>query len=438
MVDLIIAKRRGHEHSRPEIDFIVEGITGGTLPDYQVAAWLMAVCWQGMTIAETAHLTDAVCHSGETLDLSEIGPVVADKHSTGGVGDKTTIVFVPMMAAAGVPMAKLSGRGLGHTGGTIDKLEAIPGFKTDLSVQQFVRQVKEIKMAIGGQTPDLAPADGKMYALRDVTGTVESIPLIAASVVSKKLAAGANLIILDVKCGRGAFMDNEEKATQLAKVMAEVGTRLKRPITAVVTDMEQPLGNAIGHTLEVIEAIETLRGQGPPDLQELCYELGSLALVKAGKAADEDEARAKLEKIINEGTGIQFLRQLIAAQGGDPRVVEDYSLMPASKQVFEFRHAGIVGEAGDQWVAHLDGRKVAEACKLMGAGRAKKGDPIDLAVGVLLRAKVGSKVQPGDVLAEVHAQSKEQFELASAKLKEAFTFSDSPVAVPSVIKGRAS
>ena len=236
-----------------------------------------------MSIEETAFLTDAMRRSGETLDLTSIGPIVADKHSTGGVGDKTTLVFVPLLAAAGIPMAKLSGRGLGHTGGTLDKLEAIPGFDVSLSVERFIAQVKEIGMAIGGQTHELAPADGKIYALRDVTATVESIPLIAASILSKKLAAGSNMIILDVKCGRGAFMDTEEKARTLARVMSEVGERLQRPITCVVTDMEQPLGYAVGHTLEVIEAIETLKGQGPADLRELCLVLGSHALVKAGE-----------------------------------------------------------------------------------------------------------------------------------------------------------
>ena len=240
MVDLIVAKRKGHEHSRSEIEFIIKGVTDQSIPDYQLSAWLMAVCWKGMTIDETAYLTDAMSKSGDVLDLSEIGPLVGDKHSTGGVGDKTTLVFVPMMAAAGVPMAKLSGRGLGHTGGTIDKLEAIPNFDTSLGTKEFIQQIKEINMAIGGQTQELAPADGKLYAMRDVTGTVESIPLIAASVMSKKIAAGANLIILDVKCGKGAFMETQKDAEALAETMANVGKRLGKPVIAVVTDMDQP------------------------------------------------------------------------------------------------------------------------------------------------------------------------------------------------------
>lgn len=264
MVDLILAKRSGRVHTKAEIDFLIKGVTDASIPDYQLSAWLMAVCWQGMTADETAWLTDAMCHSGSVLDLTSIGPLVADKHSTGGVGDKTTLVFVPLLAAAGIPMAKLSGRGLGHTGGTIDKLDAIPGFRSDLSIDQFIKQVKNIGMAIGGQTSELAPADGKIYAMRDVTGTVESIPLIAASVVSKKIAAGANLIILDVKCGRGAFMETEEKATELAKTMVEVGHRLKRPVTAVVTDMEQPLGRRLVTRLKSSKRLKLSKAVGQP------------------------------------------------------------------------------------------------------------------------------------------------------------------------------
>lgn len=434
MVDLILAKRSGREHTKAEIDFLIKGVTDASIPDYQLSSWLMAVCWQGMTPDETALLTDAMCHSGAVLDLSSIGPLAADKHSTGGVGDKTTLVFVPLLAAAGIPMAKLSGRGLGHTGGTIDKLDAIPGFKTDLSIEQFINQVKEIGMAIGGQTQELAPADGKIYAMRDVTGTVESIPLIAASVMCKKIAAGANLIILDVKCGRGAFMENEEKATELAKEMVAVGHRLKRPVTAVVTDMEQPLGMAVGHTLEVIEAIETLKGGGPADLQELCMELGSLALIRAEKCHTGAEARKILRDLMESGKALDSFRTLIKAQGGDVNIIENHALMPTAKHKFEF----LVPGTGKKWVEHLDGRKVAEACKLMGAGREKKGDPINLAVGVVLRDKVGAQVEGGRPIADVYADSKEQFEAASAKLAEAFTFSDKPVKAPAIVRASVS
>lgn len=434
MVDLIVAKRNGKEHSREEIDFIVKGVMDKSIEDYQLSAWLMAVCWRGMTMDETAHLTDAMARSGELIDLSSIGPLVGDKHSTGGVGDKTTLVFVPMLAAAGIPMAKLSGRGLGHTGGTIDKLEAIPGFKTELSIDQFVKQVKEIGQAIGGQTQDLAPVDGKMYALRDVTGTVESIPLIAASVVSKKIAAGANLIILDVKCGSGAFMQTEEQAVELARTMVEVGRRLKRPVIAVVTDMEQPLGNAVGHTVEVIEAIQTLSGDGPEDLRELCLSLGAVALTTAGKFKEEKAARAHLEELLSNGEALKKLKELIKAQGGDPKAVDEHKLMPHSKMTVEFKVPG----TGKKWVKELHGRTVAEACKLMGAGRAKKGDPINMAVGIVLKAKVGSTVNGGDTVAVVHADTQDHADKALKKLEEAFSFSDKPVEKPPVIKARVS
>lgn len=430
MVDLILAKRAGREHTRHEIEFLIDGIMSESIPDYQLAAWLMAVCWRGMSMDETAWLTDAMCRSGEVLDLSSIGPVAADKHSTGGVGDKTTLVFVPLMAAAGVPMAKLSGRGLGHTGGTIDKLEAIPGFNCSLTIDQFIKQVKETGMAIAGQTQDLAPADGKIYALRDVTGTVESIPLIAASVMSKKLAAGANLIILDVKCGRGAFMDTEEKAHELARTMVEVGKRLNRPVTAVVTDMEQPLGNAVGHTLEVIEAVETLKGNGPPDLQELCLSLGSLALTRSGKCKSDEESRKELTRLIESGAALEMFRKLIIAQGGDARAVDDYELMPQANHEFDLLAPG----TGQRWVKHIDGRKVAEACKIMGAGRTRKGDAINMAVGVVLTAKVGSVLQGGEQLAVVYADSEGEYDAALPLLTEAFTFSDQPVAAPNIIK----
>lgn len=433
MVDLINKKRSGGEHTKEEIEFIIKTVMNpDTYRDYQLSAWLMAVCLNGMSMDETAFLTDAMARSGEMLDLSSIGPVVGDKHSTGGVGDKTTVVFVPMLAAAGVPMAKLSGRGLGHTGGTLDKLEAIPGFNINLSIDDFIAQIKDIGAAVGGQTQDLAPADGIMYALRDVTGTVESIPLIAASVVCKKIASGANLIILDVKCGKGAFMDTEEKAISLAKTMAEVGYRLKRPITCVVTDMEQPLGNAVGHTVEIAEAIDTLKGGGPEDLRELCLSLGAMALVEAGKEKDEAQARKRLEEILSSGKGLDKLRELIVKQGGNPGVIDDYSLMPQAKIKRDVNAPG----HGDKWIAQLNGRTIAEAGKLMGAGRAKKGDPINLAVGVVMKGKIGSKIKGGEPVASIYADSEEHYKMASAKVLEAIEFSDKPVEAPKVIKAR--
>lgn len=436
MVDLINAKRCGKEHTRQEIEFVVNTVTDKErYRDYQLSAWLMAVCCRGMTMDETAALTDAMARSGEMLDLSAIGDIVGDKHSTGGVGDKTTLVFVPMLAAVGIPMAKLSGRGLGHTGGTLDKLEAIPGFNVNLEIDQFIAQVKSIGAAIGGQTQDLAPADGTMYALRDVTATVDSIPLIAASVMSKKIAAGANLIILDVKCGAGAFMETEEKARQLAETLVEVGKRLKRPVSAVVTDMEQPLGNAVGHTLEVIEAIETLKGKGPSDLQELCYSLGALALMTAKKAPDEKTARKMLRETIESGKALAKFRELVQKQGGNIAAIEDYSIMPGAKIETDF--AAPDGQ-GNLWIERLNGKVIAEACKIMGAGRSKKGDPIDLGVGVVLHGKIGSQVKPGQSVATIYAQTPEQAESAKAKLAEGITFSSAEVIVPDLIKAKVS
>jgi pyrimidine-nucleoside phosphorylase len=435
MVDLIIKKRNGGEHSKEEIQFLISTITDPeTYRDYQLAAWLMAVCWRGMTMDETAYLTDAMARSGVMMDLSSIGPVVGDKHSTGGVGDKTTLVFVPMLASVGIPMAKLSGRGLGHTGGTLDKLEAIPGFNVNLSIDDFIRQVKEIGAAVGGQTQDLAPADGLMYALRDVTGTVESVPLIAASVLCKKIASGANLIILDVKCGSGAFMDTEEKAVELAKTLAEIGVRLQRPVTAVVTDMEQPLGNAVGHTLEVIEAIETLKGNGPDDLKELCLSLGAMAMVQAGKAKDESAARKELETVLSNGKALAKLKELVERQGGDSSVIENYKGMPQAK----LQKDVLVLGTGSKWISHLTGKQVAEACKLMGAGRSKKGDPINMAVGIVMKGKVGSKLNGGDAVATIYGDTEEHLKQAEEILHRAISYSDQPVKVPPVIKARVS
>lgn len=436
MVELINKKRYGGQHTKEEIDFLIKTITDpASYLDYQLAAWLMAVCWRGMSMDETAYLTDAMARSGEMLDLSEIGPVVGDKHSTGGVGDKTTIVFVPMLSAAGIPMAKLSGRGLGHTGGTLDKLEAIPNFNVNLKISDFIAQVKEIGEAVGGQTQDLAPADGLMYALRDVTGTVESIPLIAASVMCKKIASGANLIILDVKCGAGAFMDTEEKAVALAETMVEVGHRLHRPVSAVVTDMEQPLGNAVGHTLEVQEAIDTLKGKGPADLQELCYSLGALAMVQAGKAKDDASARRSLEEIISSGKALKKLSELIERQGGNPEVINNYDLMPQSKLKKDLLAPGSAGDP-ELWISGLNGKLVAEACKLMGAGRSKKGEPINLAVGVVMKAKIGSRLKAGEAVATIYGDSEEHLKLAEEKLTQAISYSQSPVELPPVVRAR--
>ncbi len=435
MIDLIFAKKAGAEHSRKQIDFIINGVVSGDIPDYQISAWLMAVCWRGMSMQETADLTDAMARSGAILDLSSVGPLIGDKHSTGGVGDKTTLILVPLLAAAGIPMAKLSGRGLGHTGGTIDKLEAIPGFKTDLTTKQFVDQVKRIGMAIGGQTQDLAPADGKIYALRDVTATVDSIPLIAASVMSKKIAAGANLIILDVKSGSGAFMTDESEAIKLAQTMYEVGKRLGKPVSAVVTDMDQPLGNAVGNTLEVIESIETLKGKGPKDLTELCLVLGSLAMVKSGKAADDEIARKQLMALMENGTALNYFKRLIEAQGGDVRVIDNPELMPRATETFDFATtANGKGQSNGKWIKYIDARKVAEACKIIGGGRSRKGDAIHLGVGVKLHLKVGDAVTATEPLASIYADSENDRQAATEVLNDAFQFSDTPTEPIKLVK----
>ncbi len=328
MTGLIADKRGGKAHSQADIAFILCGLQSGAIKDYQLTAWLMAVYLKGMTIDEIAALTDGMSRSGAVLDLSAIGPVVCDKHSTGGVGDKTTLVLVPLLAAAGLPMAKLSGRGLAHTGGTLDKLEAIPGFNVNLSEQGFVQQVQAIGAAIGSTTADFAPADGKLYGLRNETATIDSVALGSASVMSKKLAAGANLIILDVKCGRGAFMETRERADEIAHTMVEIGKRLGKQVVAVITNRDQPLGFAVGHALEVAEAIETLGGKGPADLRQLCLYLGAIALVGSGKCAGESEAQALLAQLLDNGEALEKFRQIIVYQGGDPAVIDDPERLP--------------------------------------------------------------------------------------------------------------
>jgi pyrimidine-nucleoside phosphorylase len=431
MVDLIFAKRTGAEHTRPELEFIVNGIKTNAIPEYQISAWLMAVFLRGLSLRETTDLTDLMASSGTILDLSEIGEYVVDKHSTGGLGDKTTLVFVPLLAAAGVPVAMLSGRGLGHTHGTVDKLEAIPGFRTDLTITDFKAQLRKIGMAIGAQTRELAPVDGKLYALRDVTATVESIPLITASILSKKIAAGANVIVIDVKAGSGAFMANDEEAIRLAETLDAVGTKLMRGVCCLVTDMNQPLGLTIGHTLEVIESIETLKGRGPSDLVEVCLSLASLALVKTNRAKNEDEGRRILSKLLNSGAALEKFKELIAAQGGDARVVNDYSLMPNAP----IKLPVVTRQDGQHlFVKSIDGRKISRACALMGAGRAAKDDRIDLAVGIELESKIGEEVRHGEPIATIYGKSLEQCTIAAKEIEAAYSFSEEPVATGKLIK----
>lgn len=425
ILKLIRDKRDGKAHSAEELQWLITNLD--TIPDYQISAWLMAVVCRGMNIEETTEITRLMANSGDVLDLSSVPGPRVDKHSTGGVGDKVTLILAPLLAAADLTVAKLSGRGLGHTGGTIDKLEAIPNFRTSLSPEEFLTQLRDCRCAVAGQTGELAPADGRLYALRDVTGTVESIPLIAASVVSKKIAAGSDVILLDVKVGQGAFMKSLEDAKALADVMLAVGERLGKRIICVVSDMEQPLGFNIGHTNEVTEAIATLKGQGPKDLTDLCVELGALLLEGAGKVRDVAEGRKKLNDIIHSGVAIEKLRQMIIAQGGDPAVIEKPEIMPQP----QFRIEVPAPQAG--YVQALDAFVVGSAGKILGAGRLVKGAPIDLAVGINLVKKVGDRVEAGETLGVLLANDEAKAKQAAAELIAAYHIGkDAPVVEPTI------
>jgi len=418
MIDIITGKRNGNRHTFDEINFLIKGVTNGTIPDYQISAWLMATYFNGMDIDETSMLTDAMAKSGDILDLSRIGEFVVDKHSTGGVGDKTTLILIPLLAAAGIPVAKLSGRGLGHTGGTIDKLESIPGFKTSLELDEFLSQVKNIGAAIASQTAHLAPADGKLYALRDVTATIESIPLIAASVVSKKIAAGANVIVLDVKCGNGAFMKTLTEAQKLSNTMVEIGKRLNKSISAVITSMEQPLGKAVGNSLEVIESIQTLKNQGPDDLTELTLTLGAVSLIKLNMAKNIQDGKEILGRYLKDGSAYNKFKEIVKEQGGDIRAIENVDYLPAAKYKVEVKS----DESG--YISSLDALGIAKACKLLGAGREKKGDTVDYSVGIVLNKKVGDKAQKEEILAIIHANSRDLIAEAVNMVKKAYTFAE--------------
>ena len=420
IVQIIDKKRRGETHSQEELCFLIKEMMAEEVHDYQISAWLMAVCINGLNLDETTWLTRYFVESGEQLDLSKVDGVVVDKHSTGGVGDKTTLVLIPMLAASGVKVAKLSGRGLGFTGGTIDKLEAIPGFKTSLPSKDFIKQIQKIGVAISSQTADLAPADGKMYALRDVTATVQSIPLIAASVVSKKIAAGAQVIVLDIKYGRGAFMKTLDEAKELAFTCREVGKRLGKTISTVISSMEQPLGLAIGHTVEIAEVIKTLQNEGPKDLEKLCLTLGAAALVGAGLCETEQEAEGRLKIQLQDGSALAKFKELVKAQGGEVEVFDDLSLMPQPDRI----HLLPAEQSG--YVAGIDSLKVAQAAKELGAGRMHKADPINLGVGVVLHKKVGDQISEGETLVELYAGDK-NVQAALTLLEEAFTFSTVPV-----------
>ncbi len=421
-VDIIIKKRDGGELSTEEITWFIQGYLRDEIPDYQAAAWLMAIYFQGMTPRETYDLTMAMAHSGQVLDLRSIVPFAVDKHSTGGVGDKTTLVVEPLVVACGQPMAKMSGRGLGFSGGTLDKLESIRGFRVNLSVQEFLDNLRRHGIVLAGQTADLAPADGKLYALRDVTGTVPSIPLIASSIMSKKIAAGAQAIVLDVKVGLGAFMSTIDQAVRLAETMVRIGRDAGRQVVALISDMNQPLGRAVGNALEVREAIETLRGGGPPDFREHCLTVASHLLVLARKAADLDAARAQLEAALADGRGFAKFRELVEAQGGDVSQVDSPDTLPRAALIREV----VAPRSG--YLAVVNAAEVGLAALDLGAGRAKKGEPIDHAVGILVHHKVGDRVEAGEPLFTIHANDPVRLAAAEARLLQAVRWSDTPVA----------
>ncbi len=415
-VDLIEKKRDGGRLAAGEIDFLVQGYVKGEIPDYQMAALLMAIVWRGMDPKETAALTASMVASGERLDLSRFGRVV-DKHSTGGVGDKTTLVVAPLVASCGLPVAKMSGRGLGFSGGTLDKLESIAGYRVDLSTQEFLAQLERVGIVITGQTKDLAPADGLLYALRDATGTVPSIPLIASSIMSKKIAAGARAVVLDVKVGRGAFMKDRRMATALARAMVAIGTAHGLDVTCELTDMDQPLGRAVGNALEVAEAIATLSGDGPEDLTDLALFAASEMLVLGRKAREVKAARRQAEAALKSGAGLRKFRELVAAQGGDVRLVDDPKRLPKAPTVETLRAPRTT------YVAAIDAETVGVATVHLGAGRAKKGDPIDHRTGVVLHCKVGDRVERGQPIADIHVAGRPDDATAVAEVRGAFRFS---------------
>lgn len=429
MYDLIMKKRNGGKLSKNEIDYMVNGFTKGEIPDYQMSAMMMAVYFAGMDKEETLHLTMAMAHSGDMLNLSRIEGIKVDKHSTGGVGDKTSLALTPMVAACGIKVAKMSGRGLGHTGGTIDKLESFKGFSTEISEDVFIDNVNRIGIAIMGQTADLAPADKKLYALRDVTATVDNMSLIASSIMSKKLASGADAIVLDVKTGSGAFMKDETDAFTLAEEMTALGNNAGRKTIAVVSDMDQPLGFAVGNALEVIEAIETLKGNGPEDFLELCLTLGSLMVEAGGMAADAEEARNMLKSVIEDGTALDKLADFIEAQGGDRKAVYDTSLLKRAAIIEE------IPSPEEGYIKKIVCDEIGICSLMLGGGRETKESEIDLSVGLVLKKKVGDYVKKGEPLAVIHANDRIKMEAAAKRFTDAYTFSAGPVEKQPFIKG---
>lgn len=414
MYDIIIKKRNGHILSKEEITYFVDGYSKGAIPDYQAAALLMAIYFQKMKEEETVYLTEAMMNSGDLIDLSAIKGIKVDKHSTGGVGDKTTIALAPLVAACGVPVAKMSGRGLGHTGGTLDKLECIPGLSTDISIDKFINNVNKFKIAIAGQTANLAPADKAIYALRDVTATVDDISLIASSVMSKKLASGANSIVLDVKAGSGAFMKDIDSAFELAKTMINIGNNMGRNTIALVTNMDQPLGNTIGNSLEVKEAIDTLKGKGPDDFKKLCISLGGHMLLLADKVGTIEEGMQKIEDVMSTGQAFDVFKTFVKEQGGSVNYIEDTDLLPKAKKVYTLK------SYKKGYINKIDAELIGLSALILGAGRETKDSTIDLSVGIVLNKKVGDFVQIGEPLAYLHYNEDKKIKNAIKKIKNAY------------------
>lgn len=428
MYDLINKKRNGEVLTKEEIESMIEGYTNGDIPDYQMSAFLMAVYFKGMNDEEIVALTMAMANSGDIIDLSKIKGLKADKHSTGGVGDKTSLVLSPMVAAAGIPVAKMSGRGLGHTGGTIDKLESFPGFSTDLSMEQFVYNVNKIKMAIVGQTANLAPADKKLYALRDVTATVDHIALIASSIMSKKLAAGSDVIVLDVKTGSGAFMKSEADAVSLAREMVKIGTGAGKETIAIISDMDQPLGFAVGNALEVKEAIDTLNGEGSKELLELSLVLGSYMMLGTKTVETVEEARSILLKTIEDKSALNKLAEFVEAQNGDSRAVFDTNLLPKASIVMDIK------AEVDGFVKKIETDEIGMVSLILGGGRETKESEIDLSVGLILHKKVGDKVEKNETIATLYGNDLKKMDLAKKRFENSYTFSNTPVAKNTFIK----
>ncbi len=414
MYDIIYKKRQGMALNREEIEFFVKGYTGGSIPDYQAAALLMAVFFRKMNSEETYILTDAMRHSGDVVDLSAIKEIKVDKHSTGGVGDKTTLIVGPLAAACGVPIAKMSGRGLGFTGGTVDKMESIPGFRTSLSEQEFIDLVNRVGLSVIGQTGSIAPADKKLYALRDVTATVDNLSLITGSIMSKKLAAGSDAIVLDVKCGKGAFVETLAEAEELSRTMVDIGNADGKKTIAVITDMNQPLGKAVGNSLEVIEAIETLKGKGPADIEELSLTLAGYMIFLGGKAKSPEEGKILAEENMKTGAALRKLKEFIEGQGGNPLVTEDYSLFPQSR----FKKDYFAEDAG--FIQEIDAGKIGMASQHSGAGREKKEDDIDLSAGIYLHYKVGGRVEKGQALFTVYGNNQDKLDIAMDEASKAY------------------